>query len=360
MTSVVYYLTAYARRFGVDGCVSFRSRVAAAEYVGADDASEQWAGNGEAFGAGVRVAPHHTARRTYEFNFLILYIGIRRFSGVPWCPTSRRSRRTEARPGAFCGWVLHSTYLSDMHDADAAVLLKGKSVAVIASGKSGFDIAAEWAEANGVENPWWFMHDPDVWGKLNVGYLYVNRFAELMVHKPGAGLASSLVATLLTPLLCNTCMNHNIHNTPFGSLEVNHVPNRGINMCRECMHARIPQMAVSDRVLGVGEPDQHPLVQDDGQVDGAILERCVSPAERAAHGAERGRVGELHEAEQGAPTSACLLLFSDGKACMDSWELIASVERLAWMHGFMGVDSTLEGPRCRVQEKEDEWRMVGI
>jgi dimethylaniline monooxygenase (N-oxide forming) len=48
---VVEYLAAYARRFGVDGCVRFRSKVVAAEYVvaGADDA-ELWAGNGEAFG----------------------------------------------------------------------------------------------------------------------------------------------------------------------------------------------------------------------------------------------------------------------------------------------------------------------
>ncbi|TVU10037.1 hypothetical protein EJB05_43542, partial [Eragrostis curvula] len=205
---VVDYLAAYARRFGVDGCVRFRSRVVAAEYVGADDA-EQWAGNGEAFGgdgAGVwRLAVRHEesdATQTYEFDFLILCIG--RFSGVPNIPAFPPNEG----PDAFCGRVLHSMDLSDMDVADAAALVKGKRVAVVGSGKSAHDIVAECAEVNGVEHPCtmicrspqWLAHDTDVWGRVNLGYLYVNRFAELMVRKPGAGWASSLIATLLTPL----------------------------------------------------------------------------------------------------------------------------------------------------------------
>jgi dimethylaniline monooxygenase (N-oxide forming) len=50
---VVAYLAAYARHFGVDGCVRFRSKVVAADFVSADDDREHaelWAGNGEAFG----------------------------------------------------------------------------------------------------------------------------------------------------------------------------------------------------------------------------------------------------------------------------------------------------------------------
>lgn len=53
---VVDYVTAYARRFAVDECVRFRSKVVAAEYVGVAAAAwEQWAGNGEAFGDGTGV-----------------------------------------------------------------------------------------------------------------------------------------------------------------------------------------------------------------------------------------------------------------------------------------------------------------
>ena len=52
-------------------------------------------------------------------------------------------------------------------------------------------------------SPQWLLHDVSVWGKLHLGYLYMNRFAELMVPKPGAGLTSTLLATLLTPLVCN-------------------------------------------------------------------------------------------------------------------------------------------------------------
>lgn len=51
-----------------------------------------------------------------------------------------------------------------------------------------------------------------------------------------------------------------------------------------------------DRVLG--EPDQHLLDRDDGQVGGAVPGRRVPAAERGAHGAERGGVGQVHETEE--------------------------------------------------------------
>ncbi|CAN6205139.1 unnamed protein product [Urochloa humidicola] len=213
---VVDYLAAYARRFGVHDRVRFRSQVVAAEFLAGPDAdTELWAGNGEAFGgdgaAGRwRLTVRHgddsgdgDATQTYEFDFLILCVG--RFSGVPNIPAEFPPG---AGPDAFRGRVLHSMEFSDMDDADAAALVKGKRVAVVGSGKSAYDIAAECADANGAElpctmicrSPQWLLHDVNVWGKLNLGYLFMNRFAQLMVRKPGAGLVSSLLATLLTPL----------------------------------------------------------------------------------------------------------------------------------------------------------------
>lgn len=81
--------------------------------------------------------------QAYEFDFLILCIG--RFSGVPNIPAFPAG----AGPDAFRGRVLHSMDLSDMDDADAAALVKGKRVVVVGSGESAYDNAAECADANG-------------------------------------------------------------------------------------------------------------------------------------------------------------------------------------------------------------------
>ncbi|KAF0910671.1 hypothetical protein E2562_004663 [Oryza meyeriana var. granulata] len=209
---VVDYLAAYARHFAVEERVRFRSKVLAAEYVGDAEATsagwERWNGNGDAFGDGSgawRLTVRHDDSGTtqvYEFDFLILCIG--RFSGVPNIPAFPPG----GGPDVFRGRVIHSMELSDMDDADAAALVKGRRVVVVGSGKSAYDIVAECAEANGVEQPCtmvcrsprWLLHHTNVWGKVNIGYLYLNRFAELMVRRPGSGVASNLLATLLAPL----------------------------------------------------------------------------------------------------------------------------------------------------------------
>lgn len=74
-------------------------------------------------------------------DFLILCIG--RHSGTPNIPEFPENKGFEL----FKGKILHSVDYSYMDDV--APFVKGKSVTIIGSGKSAFDIAAEVAKVNG-------------------------------------------------------------------------------------------------------------------------------------------------------------------------------------------------------------------
>ncbi|KAL6841156.1 hypothetical protein ACP4OV_029125 [Aristida adscensionis] len=207
---VMAYLRAYARRFGVLPCVRFGHRVVAMEYGGAGEdavaAWEEWAGNGEAFGAGagewrLTVADAEGRVETHKADFVILCIG--RFSGAPNIPTFPSG----IGPEAFDAQVVHSLDYSKMGTKKAREMIKGKSVTIVGYLKSAIDIAAECADVNGTDHPCtilvrtkhWIIPDYFVWG-FHISKLYLNRFAELLVHKPGEGFLLWLLATLLTPL----------------------------------------------------------------------------------------------------------------------------------------------------------------
>ncbi|KAI3812125.1 hypothetical protein L1987_16831 [Smallanthus sonchifolius] len=198
------YLRSYATHFDLMPHIKLQSRVKAISYDG--PASQTWNSTGESFPSEGKwnVTVNHTRTATtqvYIVDFVILCLG--RFKDVPNIPEFPAGKG----PEVFRGKAIHSMEYAAMDHDKAAALVKGKKVVVVGFGKTGLDIARECSSANGPEHPCtivyrrdhWKLPDWAPWG-IPLTYFYLNRFSELLVHKPGEGFLLSLLATLLSPL----------------------------------------------------------------------------------------------------------------------------------------------------------------
>uniref|UniRef100_A0A8R7JVE1 Flavin-containing monooxygenase n=1 Tax=Triticum urartu TaxID=4572 RepID=A0A8R7JVE1_TRIUA len=111
---------------------------------------ELWAGNGEAFASTLRQDVLNRPGcqfRTHVADFVVLCVG--RYNGIPSIPTFP----LEKGPLAFNGIVIHSMDYSNMEDAQATELIKGKLVTVVGYQKSALDIATDYVNKNGPRHP---------------------------------------------------------------------------------------------------------------------------------------------------------------------------------------------------------------
>lgn len=210
---VLCYIQAYAHKFELMKYIKFNSKVLRISFEGGDEdgVGEKWVPWGGIQGS-PSISTHgkwkifvedmvQLSTKVYEVDFVILCIG--RFSGEANIPEFPQDKG----PDVFDGKVMHSIDYSALDYQDAVDLVKGKRVTVVGIQKSGMDIAMECSNVNGAEypctvicrSPQWHFTDYYPWG-FPLAYLYLNRFAELMLHKPGDGLLLSLLATILSPL----------------------------------------------------------------------------------------------------------------------------------------------------------------
>ncbi|KAM6541132.1 hypothetical protein CsatB_005579 [Cannabis sativa] len=206
---VLDYMESYARHFDLVRHIKFNTVVRSLEYDTFDQDMQHWAlwgGDGEACGSRGKwnlVVQEQTKAvdEVYTVDFVILCIG--RFSDLPNIPDFPSKKG----PDVFHGQVIHSKDYAAMDFKAATEFVKAKQVTVVGFQKSALDIAMEVSTVNGVENPCtvlyrtehWNIPDFTPWG-FPLANLYLNRFSELLVHKPGEGFLLGLLATLLSPM----------------------------------------------------------------------------------------------------------------------------------------------------------------
>ncbi|PON90452.1 Dimethylaniline monooxygenase, N-oxide-forming [Trema orientale] len=181
---VLEYLQSYASHFNILPKIKLNTKVLDVAYSPPSDedlvAWDLWGGSGEPFSP---------------------------YSGK-WDVTVQDSRDPSAPfegPEVFGGMVMHSMDYAAMENKAASEFIKAKRVAVVGFQKSALDLAAQVAKVNGPKYPCTLLFRTVHWTVPDYFMTYtfrcLNRFVELMVHKPDQGFFQWLSAILLSPLL---------------------------------------------------------------------------------------------------------------------------------------------------------------
>ncbi|XP_050206717.2 probable flavin-containing monooxygenase 1 [Mercurialis annua] len=250
---VMDYLHSYAQHFDLLKHIKFNTKVVSIDYEGSSEEEMKswslWGSNGEAFSSNgkwnVQVQHNETLfTQVCKVEFVIVCTGWA--SDVPKIPQFP----PEKGPEVFGGKVIHSMDYYAMDHERASNFIKGKKVAVVGFQKSALDIAMECSAQNGFENPCtvlyktahWHISDVFPWG-VPLKFLYLNRFSELLVHKPGESFLLNLLATLLSPLRWATAkfveshIKHKHHLEKYGM-----IPKHGFcAQISSCLLTKLPQ-----------------------------------------------------------------------------------------------------------------------
>ncbi|PKU76160.1 Putative flavin-containing monooxygenase 2 [Dendrobium catenatum] len=152
---VMKYIADYARHFDLLRYVRLGEKVVRLEYVGVAEEEmggwKLWGGTGQAF-AGAGGGPgvwHVTVQRAEDgsvevqiVDFVVLCLG--RFCDLPNIPSLPNNKG----PEVFDGKVMHSMEIAKVGSAAAADLIKGKRVVIVGYLKSALDVAAECSNIN--------------------------------------------------------------------------------------------------------------------------------------------------------------------------------------------------------------------
>ncbi|KAL0440503.1 UNVERIFIED_CONTAM: putative flavin-containing monooxygenase 1 [Sesamum latifolium] len=204
---VLDYITSYARRFDLFRHINFNSKVVGINYVSSEDTScwSMWGGSGEPFSARGKwdVVVQDALRavegaKVYQVEFVILCIG--KFSDLPNVPQFPKSKGANV----FNGEVIHSMDYAAMDKVEAEKFIENKRVTVVGFRKSALDIAAQIARTNGAKNPCTLLFRRVHWtaseNLVRFTFRNMNRFSELMIHRPHQTLILWFLALVLSPL----------------------------------------------------------------------------------------------------------------------------------------------------------------